>query len=84
MSSLPYCIGAFRMTSSKYDYANYDQFPSTFGMACKTILHVSVSNLKSFGPSKTELWVKEVEEFFIMLFGKVDRWEFFCTPSWLP
>ena len=54
------------MTSSKYDYDNYDQFLPTFGMDCKTILHVSVPNLKSFGPTKTELRVKEVGGYFIM------------------
>ena len=40
-------------------------------MANKTINRVSVSNLKSFGPTKTELRVKEVGEFSIMLNGKM-------------
>ena len=31
-----------------------------FGMAYKTIQHVSVLNLKLFGPMKTELWAKEI------------------------
>ena len=44
----------------KHDYANYDQFPQNFDMACKTIQPVSVSNLNLFGLIKTELWVKEV------------------------
>ena len=32
--------------SSKYDYANYDQFHPNFGVACKTIYHVFEPNLK--------------------------------------
>ena len=32
---------------------------------------------------KTELWVKEVGEFYIMLYQKMDRWTFFCPPAWL-
>ena len=43
------------MTSSKRDYANYDQFVPNFDMDYKTIHHVSVPNLKLFGPMKTEL-----------------------------
>ena len=43
------------MTSSKHDYANYDQFVPNFDVAYKTIKRVSVPNLKSFGPTKTEL-----------------------------
>ena len=39
------------MTSSKYDFANYDQFPPNFRMTCKTI-YVSAQNLKSFVPLK--------------------------------
>ena len=43
-------------------------------MACKTIKHVSVRNLKSFGPTKTESRAKEVGEFSIMLCGKMGWW----------
>ena len=32
-------------------------------MVYKTIQHVSVPNLKFFGPIKTELWAKEVGDF---------------------
>ena len=32
---------------------------------------LSVSNLKLFGPMKTELWAKEVGEFSITLDGKI-------------
>ena len=39
-------------------------------MAYKTIKRVSVPNLKPFGPTKTELWAKEVGKFSIMLYGK--------------
>ena len=41
-------------------------------MAYKTIQCVSVLNLKSFGPVKTELWPKEVGHFSVMLYmGKL-------------
>ena len=40
-------------------------------MAYKTIIRVSVPNLKSFRPMKTELQIKEVGEFSIMLYGKI-------------
>ena len=40
-------------------------------MAFKTIKRVSVPNLKSFGPTKTELRAKEVGEFPIMLYEKM-------------
>ena len=40
-------------------------------MANKIIKRVSVLNLKSFGPTKTELWAKEVGEFSIALYGKM-------------
>ena len=40
-------------------------------MAYKTIKRVSIPNLKSFGPTKTELQAKEVGEFSIMLHGKM-------------
>ena len=39
-------------------------------MVYKTITLVSVPNLKSFGPTKTELQAKELGEFSIMLYGK--------------
>ena len=57
----------------KHDFANYDRFVSNFGMAYKTIQRVSVPNLKSFGPTKTQLQAKEVGEFSIMLYGKMGR-----------
>ena len=59
-------IGGLHMTSSKHDYATDDQFATNFDMASKTIQCVFVSNLKLFGPIKTELWAKEVGEFSIM------------------
>ena len=40
-------------------------------MAYKTIKRVSVPNLKSFGPTRTELRAKEVGEFSVMLYGKM-------------
>ena len=40
-------------------------------MAYKTIKRVSVPKLKSFGPTKIELQVKEVGEFSIILYGKM-------------
>ena len=42
-------------------------------MAYKTIKRVSITNLKSFGPMKTELRAKTVGEFSIMLYGKMGR-----------
>ena len=39
------------MMSPKHDNANYDQFAPNFD----TIQHVSVPNLKLFGPMNTEL-----------------------------
>ena len=39
----------------------------------KTIQCVSVPNLNLFGPMKTELWVKEVGKFSIMLYGKMGQ-----------
>ena len=68
----------------KHDYANYDQFAPNFDMACKTIQHVSVPNLKLFEPNKTKLWEKEVGRFSIMLYGKMGWSAFFCPPTWLP
>ena len=44
----------------KHDYANYDRLVPNFDMTYKTIKRMSVPNLKSFGPTKTELWAKEV------------------------
>ena len=40
------------MAIKKYDQENYCRFPPNFGQACKTILHASIPNLKSFGPLK--------------------------------
>ena len=45
-------------------------------MTYKTIKRVSVPNLKSFGPKKTELRAKEVGEFSVMLCGKINVWGF--------
>ena len=42
-----------------------------FDMAYKTIQRVSVPNLKLFVSIKTELWAKKVEEFSVMLDGKM-------------
>ena len=61
------------------DYVNYDQFAPNFDMACKTMQHVSVPNLKLCGKMKTELWTKEVWEFSVMLYAKRGWWA-----SWLP
>ena len=59
------------MTSSKHDFANYDQFVPNFDMANETIQRVSVSNLKLFGTVKTELWTKEIGGFSIILYWKM-------------
>ena len=59
----------------KHD-ANYDRFAQIF--VCKTMQRVFVPNLKLFGPTKTELWAKEVGEFSIILYGKRGWWAFFC------
>ena len=61
-------IGGLHVTSSKHDYRNYDRFLPNFDLAYKTIQRVSASNLKSFGPTKTELRAKEVREFPVMLY----------------
>ena len=55
-------------------------------MAYKTTQHVSAPNLKLFGPMKTELRVKEVEEFSIQLRYLYDRkiGQFFFPQTWLP
>ena len=55
----------------KRDYANYDRSVPNFDMAYKTIKRVSVPNVNSFGPTKTELRATEVGEFSIMLYGKM-------------
>ena len=62
------------MTSSKHDYANYDQFPPNFDMTYKTIQSVSVPNVKLFGPMKKEIRAKEAAEFSITLYGKMGWW----------
>ena len=74
-------ISGFYMTSSKYNYANFDQVAPNFDLGYmyryKAIQHVSVPNLKSFGPMKTELWSIEIEELFIMLYcclTKISTW----------
>ena len=71
------------MTSSKHDYANYDQFAPnkivllySFDMAYKTTQRVSVPDLELFGSTKAELWAQEVGEFSVMLYGKMDWWTF--------
>ena len=69
-------IDGFYSMSSKCDNANHNQFPSNIGMAYKTISHPSVSHLKSSGPSKTELWAKNVGEFSIMFDRKMRLWAF--------
>ena len=50
-------------------------------MAYKTIKRVSVPNLKLFGPTKTELWTKNLENFVMWENGPQ---AFSCPPSWLP
>ena len=57
---IPLFSCGFHMTSSKHNYANYDQFLPNFGMACNTIQAVFELNLKSFGQIQPELWAKEV------------------------
>ena len=47
-------------------------------MAYKTIKRVSVPNLKSFGPTKTELRAKEVGEFSLCYMGKRDAHQHGC------
>ena len=46
-------------------------FVSNFDMAYKTIKRISVRNLTSFGPTKTELGAKKIGKFPIMLYGKM-------------
>ena len=48
----------------KHDYSNFD-------MAFETIKRVCVPNLKSFGPTKTELRTIKGGELSIMLYGKM-------------
>ena len=55
-----------------------------FAMVYKTIQRVFVSNSELFGAKKAELWAKEVEQFFIMLYEKMRSWAFFCPPTRLP
>ena len=55
----------------KHDFANYYRFVLNFGMVYKTTKCVSVPNLKSFRPTKTEFQAKEVGEFSVMLYGKM-------------
>ena len=62
----------------------YDKFAPNFDVANQTIQQVPVPNLKLFGPMKTELWTKEVEEFSNMLYGKMGWWAFFRPPTCLP
>ena len=69
------------MTSSKHDYAHYDQFVTNFDLVYKTIEGVSVPNSRLFGLMNTELWAKEVGEFSITLYRKMGWWAFFCPPS---
>ena len=66
------------MRHQKLDYANFHRFVPNFDMAYKTIKRVSVPNLKSFGPTKTELRAKEVGELSIMLYGKMS-WGYFLA-----
>ena len=55
--------GGLHMTRyQNHDYANFDQFAP--GHSDHTTSFCT--NLKLFGSMKTELWAKEVEEFFIM------------------
>ena len=77
-------ICGMHMTSSKHDYADYDQFAPNFDMAYKTIQRVSVLDLTLFGSMKTELWTKEVGNFSITLYEKMGWWAFSCPSTWLP
>ena len=71
------------MMSLKHDYANYDQFAPNFNMTYQTIQCISVPHLRLFGPMKTDLWVIEVGEFSIMLYGKMGWKAFFWLLTWL-
>ena len=51
-------------------FTHYDQFAPNFDMAFKTTQCASVPNLKLFGPAKTELWPKKLEDFLLHYMGK--------------
>ena len=61
----------------KHDYVNYDRFVANFYMAYQTIKHVSLSNLKSVGPTKTVSRAEKVGEFSIMLW--YEKWAGRCS-----
>ena len=63
-----YGVSACTWRHQKHDNANYDPFVPNLDMAYRTIKRASVPNLKSFGPTKTELWEKDIS---IMLYGKM-------------
>ena len=67
-------IGGLHMTLSETWLCKLLSICPNFDMAYKTIPHVSVPNLKLFGSMEMELWAKEVEEFSITLYGKMDWW----------
>ena len=72
------------MTSSKHDYANYDQFATNFDMTYKTMQHVFVQNLKFLDQRGQSYWRRKLKKFLIiMLYGKMGRWAFFCPPTGL-
>ena len=52
-------------------------------MTNKTIKRISVPNLKSFGPTKTQLRAKKWIIFYYVIWGN-GLGEFSCPPSWLP
>ena len=68
------------MTSSKHDYANYDQFPPNFDMAYKTIERVP--NLKLFG-SINKVMGQRNFRFFHYVMWENGLGAFFCPPAWL-
>ena len=72
------------MTSSKPWSCRLWSICLKFWYGLKTIQHVSVPNLKLFGPVKTELWAKKFRGFSFTLYGKMGWWAFFCPPAWLP
>ena len=63
-------LGVCISSHQKDDYANCDQFVSTFDVDYKTIQHVFIPNLKLFGPTNTKLQTKEVGEFLLGYAGK--------------
>ena len=72
------------MTSSKHDYANYEQFAPNFDMAYETVQGVSTKfEVTVVGPMTIELWAREVRELFIKLYGKISWWAFCCPLTWL-